>query len=135
MSFFGNAKDAPPAVTGESVLRQSLRIKFRHGPSVAANLARDLNIGVGASKSWASGSGQLPVATLNTIAKRIFGDTASYDPTRDLLVRTGPVATPLGISPPRYVPPPRPAPPPAPPPVHPAPPPALPELRPGWAKD
>jgi len=132
MSFFGNAKDAAPAVTGTDVLREALRIKFRHGPSVTANLARDLNVGVGALEAWASGSGQLPVAALNTITKRIFGDTASFDAERNLLVREKREAIPMGITPPRWTPPPKPIPPPEPPRAKVQPPPPLPP-KPGWA--
>jgi hypothetical protein len=89
-------------VTGTTVLRQALYARARKGH--LGPIARDLSergepIGVASLEAFLSGA-QLPVATLQLLAKELYGDAAEYDPERNLL-RSANRAEPklMGIAP------------------------------------
>jgi hypothetical protein len=98
----GNKDGAPMrAVTGLDVLRAGLRARIAKGPA-ASQMARDLAIGTGAIDDFAHGRATLPAPILTAIAKIIFGDSASFDSERNLLVRSKlpSTAMPAGWPPP-----------------------------------
>jgi hypothetical protein len=96
MGFFKS--DPPPVVTGTDKLREAARAKFMKGPK-AALLARDLQIGVSALDEFAHGQGTLPPKIMTALARDFFGDNCSFDPERDLLVRTPAPSVSMGNRP------------------------------------
>jgi hypothetical protein len=85
--------------TGLDILRDALRARAHK--SHLGSLARDLNITVEALDDFARSGTSLSPETMTRLAQDLFGSSSvSFDPQRNLLVRTTPPARPLGVIPP-----------------------------------
>src|SRR5512133_55816 len=95
MNLFKSKDATPPTMTGEEVLREALRVRFKRGPVVVGIFARELGVGVGALEDFANGKvATLSAQTLDAVAKFIFGDNAGYDAERNLLTRVKQIPKP-----------------------------------------
>jgi hypothetical protein len=88
-----------PEITGAQVLRDALHARAIKSHYLSL-VARDYNIALAALEDFVRLGSKLPPEVLNRLARDLFGDNASYDPQRDLLVRTTAEARPLGNRPP-----------------------------------
>jgi hypothetical protein len=85
------------ATTGTMLLRQTLRNRNRK--MHLAKWARDLNVGTGTLEAFAEQGCPLSDAAKDALTKMLFGDSASFDPVTDRLVRAKPETRSLGVAP------------------------------------
>lgn len=93
--------------TGVDALRDALRVRMKKAN--LTNLVRDISdasktpIGNAAVEAFATASANLPEPVLQALARHLFGDNASLDVERNLLMRKKVAPLPAAVGPPPIV--------------------------------